>query len=77
MTGWGFTSLHGNPSEELKELEVNLISNEECRKNIGNRYVKYVKKDKLCAGHLNKGKLIFLNPPQLSCYAFRINNTFF
>ncbi|RZC36204.1 Trypsin domain containing protein, partial [Asbolus verrucosus] len=54
VTGWGFTSEDANPSEELRELRLPLVTREQCSLNLPEDYEVYFTYDKFCAGYLNK-----------------------
>ncbi|RZB39484.1 Trypsin domain containing protein, partial [Asbolus verrucosus] len=55
VTGWGFTSENANPSEELRELRLPLVTREQCSQNLPEDYEIYLTYDKFCAGYLDKG----------------------
>ncbi|RZC33843.1 Trypsin domain containing protein, partial [Asbolus verrucosus] len=55
VTGWGFTSENANPSEELRELRVPLITYDQCSQNLPEDYEIFLTYDKFCAGYLDKG----------------------
>ncbi|RZB40334.1 Trypsin domain containing protein, partial [Asbolus verrucosus] len=55
VTGWGFTSENENPSEELKELKVPLVTYEQCNQNLPEDYEAFLTDDKFCGGYLDQG----------------------
>ncbi|XP_044259079.1 uncharacterized protein LOC123007726 [Tribolium madens] len=55
VTGWGFTSESGGVSEALKDLQVPLVSTEECKTELPPEFQKFLLSDKLCAGYRNNG----------------------
>ncbi|XP_066153127.1 modular serine protease-like isoform X2 [Euwallacea fornicatus] len=54
VTGWGFTTAAGKPSEVLKEIDVPLVDNGQCRSELDPEFAqKYLIGDKFCAGFVN------------------------
>ncbi|KAJ8920430.1 hypothetical protein NQ315_005298 [Exocentrus adspersus] len=55
ITGWGYTIASGEPSDELKEIDVPFKQDSECWKELPSDWAdKYYTQDKMCAGHYNK-----------------------
>ncbi|XP_018580229.1 modular serine protease [Anoplophora glabripennis] len=55
ITGWGYTIASGEPSDELKEIDVPYKPDSECYKELPPDWSdKYFTDDKMCAGHYNK-----------------------
>lgn len=46
VTGWGYTAAGGVPSELLKKLEAQIVSNDECRTQLGS----HIRETNICAG---------------------------
>lgn len=55
LTGWGYTVSGDKPANELKELELPYVDDNKCFIDITPEYQKYLRRDKMCAGYLNKG----------------------
>ncbi|XP_066262919.1 modular serine protease-like isoform X2 [Euwallacea similis] len=54
VTGWGFTTAHGKPSEVLKEIDIPHVDNAQCRSELDPEFaLKYLIGDKFCAGFVN------------------------
>ncbi|KAL3269384.1 hypothetical protein HHI36_008454 [Cryptolaemus montrouzieri] len=55
VTGWGYTIRGGNQSQVLKELSLPYVDHTKCYQSVPYDYRKYVKSNRMCAGHRNKG----------------------
>ncbi|XP_050293231.1 modular serine protease-like [Anthonomus grandis grandis] len=55
VTGWGYTTATGQPSDTLKEIELPYTDNDQCRTELDPDFAdRYLISDKLCAGYVNK-----------------------
>lgn len=55
MTGWGYTSATGRPSDVLKVVELEYVDESQCRSELDPSFAaQYLVEDKICAGHVNK-----------------------
>ena len=58
VTGWGFTEEDGKPATVLQELRVQPVDYSSCLNTLSFDFKKFLSRDKLCAGHLNKSNTI-------------------
>ncbi|XP_056630656.1 modular serine protease-like [Diorhabda sublineata] len=55
ITGWGYTTAGGNPSDELKEILIPYKEDGTCEAELPSDWsARYFSPDKMCAGHYNK-----------------------
>ncbi|XP_063923125.1 uncharacterized protein LOC135137422 isoform X2 [Zophobas morio] len=54
VTGWGFTHEDGKFSDELRALEVPLVSYQQCLEKLPTRFHRFITDDKVCAGYFKK-----------------------
>ncbi|XP_063923461.1 uncharacterized protein LOC135137673 isoform X2 [Zophobas morio] len=58
VTGWGFTEEDGKPATVLQELRVQPVDYSSCLNTLSFDFKKFLSRDKLCAGHLNKSMAV-------------------
>lgn len=56
VVGWGQTIAGDQPSEELKELSIPVISYDQCYEQVPKDFRRYITHDKVCAGFLETRK---------------------
>lgn len=55
VAGWGLVQSNGNPSDELKMIEIPVINREQCKQSFHYSFRKFLTGDKFCAGEKNLG----------------------
>ncbi|XP_049821429.1 modular serine protease-like isoform X2 [Aethina tumida] len=59
VTGWGYTQPGGQPSDELREIDIPYVDSAKCRTRLPTDFARqYFLHDKFCAGHYNKSKAL-------------------